>query len=984
MSRSITFKRRLLPICISAVAFSGVTSSTIAQEENYEEVIVTGIRGALTRAIDVKRDAGSVVDAISAEDIGKLPDATIADSLQRVTGIQIRRSAGEGSTVNVRGMPQVNTLLNGEQFLSAGSITTLQPNFTDIPAELLSRVDVIKSSEASTLSGGVAGTIDLRTQRPLDLAEGWTFVGAGELSDGSYTDDNGTKLSGFAGYHSDDFGALLSVSTSSATLANFRYGMYNDWWFRGYQEDGNWPGWSTPTDVTGDGDTNDAIFGTIDYGVTNRTSERDRTGISATVQYRVNDKVEVLGDVFYTSMDQYEHTNGLVADNAWAQYDWVYPQNPVNRGPSADGNTDKDFYTASVFDLHALRVTAKAESFVDKRESTNINLQTNIDFTDSFRASVRYIHGSAENKHTGNFADAFITTGEQHGLQTRVDNVTETVNPNGEGPDRIVIRGDMSGTHPSFTYPEGFGDSIEKYGLVSSFSHQNRDEESKLDVLRFDGILDLNDNNSLEFGYRYGKREVTRYQYDYVAPFTRRGMDDEQITVYSKWKDSGLPVNGDPGAGVFGDTIARTIPFTELDAMGWITEVSDFGPAPSDGRSFYFIDPKAMDDALGFHNTLYPGNVAIKDPGRSYELDDKTHTLYAQANFEGEFGVPYQANFGVQYIRTFLDVTTNVPGVEPIVEVDGVEYPTLTGTPPQDLGDSTVERSFTDFLPRFNIGFDTSENTKLRLAYTKTMTQLDANDLGLGLVYTVNNNADLGVFQAVSASQDGNPYMEPWRAENYDATFEWYFAESSMASIGLYRLDVATSITTTGTTTAAVPDSDGVIRDEDGEIGLTIRDNTDGGVVQGIELGYQQAFDFLPGAFSGLGTTFTYTWADGEGGDKDFYGATMPMGDNSEHQFNAILWYEMDGWQARVAMNYRSERYIGRAWNDGHPAAWWSAPTTYVDASVSYDITDGITVFLQGTNITEEYEETYMQWQDVVVNQNVFEARYNLGVRARF
>lgn len=136
MSRSITFKRRLLPICISAVAFSGITSSTIAQEENYEEVIVTGIRGALTRAIDVKRDAGSVVDAISAEDIGKLPDATIADSLQRVTGIQIRRSAGEGSTVNVRGMPQVNTLLNGEQFLSAGSITTLQPNFTDIPAEL--------------------------------------------------------------------------------------------------------------------------------------------------------------------------------------------------------------------------------------------------------------------------------------------------------------------------------------------------------------------------------------------------------------------------------------------------------------------------------------------------------------------------------------------------------------------------------------------------------------------------------------------------------------------------------------------------------------------------------------------------------------------------------------------------------------------------------------------------------------------------------
>ena len=120
MMQPSCFKKRLLSSCIAAVALTA-TGVTQAQESGLvEEVVVTGIRSSLTRSADVKRNAPSVVDAISAEDIGKLPDVTIADSLQRVPGIQIRRTAGEGSTVNVRGMPQVSTLLNGEQFLSAG------------------------------------------------------------------------------------------------------------------------------------------------------------------------------------------------------------------------------------------------------------------------------------------------------------------------------------------------------------------------------------------------------------------------------------------------------------------------------------------------------------------------------------------------------------------------------------------------------------------------------------------------------------------------------------------------------------------------------------------------------------------------------------------------------------------------------------------------------------------------------------------------
>jgi iron complex outermembrane receptor protein len=975
MKSSASFNRKLLSTLIAA----SLTTSAYAQD-GLEEVVVTGIRASLTNSVNVKRNAGSVVDAISAEDIGKLPDTTIADSLQRVPGIQIRRNAGEGANVNVRGMPQVSTLMNGEQFLSAGSITTAQPEFTDIPAELLSRVDVIKSAQASTLAAGVAGTIDLQARRPFDLDAGWTFAGAAEASQGNYTDDEtGHKLSGFAGFNNgDNFGTLWSVSSSKATLANYRYGMYSDGWFRGYNEDGSWPGRDTSTDLTGDGDINDAVFGTIDYGVTNRIAERERLGVSGTVQFQASDRVELLADVFYTKMEQGDYVNGLIADNAWSSYDWVYPDQDtmVNRGPAVGGN-GKDFYTSSVTNLEALRVLAKSETQMSDRESLNLKLQAKIEVNDNLSGSVRYIHGKATNDYTRNFADAFITSGAQHGLQTSKDGVKAPVNPNGYGPDRVDVVADFSGKHPSFQYPDNFGQDINSYGLVSSFADQNRDEEATLDVFRIDGTYDFQDGMKLDFGYRFAEREVVRDQYDYVAPFAIKDANGNDVTVYSKWRDSGL--EGVKG----GDTIAQTFSFSDLQNQGLITRINDFGPA-SDGNGYYFIDTNAMKNNLAFQEMLYPGNIKVKDGAESYIVEDKTQTFYVQASFEGEAGLPYQANIGMQYIETDLAITKYDQDFTYSIEVDGVAYPTLDGTPRSITGENVIERSFNDFLPRMNISFDTSDDTKLRLAYTKTMMQLDANNLGRGRIFTTNYDSTNNVFKSVSASEYGNPHMKPWRSDNLDASFEWYFTDSGMITLGAFRVDVETAIANRSQKIDTVPDSDGINRRPGETIDLTVVENVEGGVVKGWELGYQQSFDFLPGAWSGLGTTINYTYTTGTGGEKDFYGATMPMADNSKDQVNAVLWYEYDQWQARIAYNYRSERFIGRQWNDGNPAAWWQAPTAYVDVSVSYDINDNITAYVQGTNITEEYEETYMQWSDVVVNQNVYEARYTVGVRAKF
>ena len=125
---------------------TGERSASDADE--LQEVTVTGVRQSQIRAIEVKRLAPSIQDSISAESIGQLPDVTITDALQRITGVQINRDAGVGTSVDVRGLPQVGTMLNGEVFITPDQIDSQQPDFTTLPATLFNQVDVIKSPTA--------------------------------------------------------------------------------------------------------------------------------------------------------------------------------------------------------------------------------------------------------------------------------------------------------------------------------------------------------------------------------------------------------------------------------------------------------------------------------------------------------------------------------------------------------------------------------------------------------------------------------------------------------------------------------------------------------------------------------------------------------------------------------------------------------------------------------------------------------------------
>ncbi|KAK0331301.1 hypothetical protein LTR94_029486, partial [Friedmanniomyces endolithicus] len=185
-----------------------------------DEIVVTGIRASQVQAISVKRNETAIVDAISAEDIGKLPDVTVADALQRIAGIQIRRTAGEGSTVNIRGLPQVVTLLNGEQYLSPGNLGSAQPNLNDVPAQLMSSLVVFKSQDVSNALSGISGTIDLRTRRPMDFDYGFSGTMASEYQTGERTRQDDYLVNGLINWRGDRLGVMLSGVMSNSNLGN--------------------------------------------------------------------------------------------------------------------------------------------------------------------------------------------------------------------------------------------------------------------------------------------------------------------------------------------------------------------------------------------------------------------------------------------------------------------------------------------------------------------------------------------------------------------------------------------------------------------------------------------------------------------------------------------------------------------------------------------------------------------------------------------
>ncbi len=992
MTPTKTFKKKMLSSCIAAFTLAAM-GTAYAQEA--EEIVITGVRGAQERAIDIKRNSSEVTDSVAAEDIGKLPDVTIADSLQRITGIQISRDGGqEGGVVSIRGMSQIQATLNGETFLTAKSLTDNKADFTDIPSSLVSGMTVYKSQSATNIEGGISGTIDMLTKRSLKLDDGLTLAGTAKVSKGSLSESTDPDINGLIGWKFDDkIATSLALSYSDSTLADNRGVMNPD---RAVESSWGCPN-NTCQDLDGDGKLNSEILqgASWDSGIQSRETERKRLGLVYNFNMMVSDALELNADVMYNDMEEKSAgqfvylTNGTdrskFHDYQAATGKPAFPAGSLHSATEA-GQTAY----ATEFNTYISGLRAGVIGDYRDADALNTNLELKYDNGGAFTGSVRWVHGEAES--TNNTLIVAGVTYKKAVARTPGGPDVE-LNPGGIDNGAIYpINVKLNDDNIGFTIDPALAALASKQSAwyIHSGWVDGGHQEAESDVIRADGNLKFSDTGltSMDFGIRLSDRSTINDSFSFFSP---SGYIKNGVELLNKYHEVGYAVgqagNGGTAAGATYDPL-KVYTFADPKLNGYIRQVSDFGDAVSGlNLSIPMVDVGAIDDPVAFENMLYGEGKQIKNPDRSYIVDEEKKSVDIKFNFDAPINddVSMSGNAGLRYVKIDLSVNRN------ITDSTKLDPTILAGTDPNhsafvDLGDEITDISYNYALPSINLNFNLGSEWKIKAAYNETLQLQNLAALGGGTSVYFKGQQVGETFQRVDSKQNtGNPNLKPWNAGIFSVAGEWYASESTLVSLGYFHMNIDSFTFQDSVLNTTLADSDGVVRD--GAPEYTVQ-NSKGGSVQGYEFAYQQSLTFLPGFLANTGVTFNYTYSPSKGSGKLNNGSRPPFGSTAKDQANFILWYQADDWQARIATNYTSKQYQGqyRNWmiaND-NGLDQWLKPQLFVDLSGSYDVTDKIQVTFAANNILSENKHAYMQWEDNISQYDIYERRFTAGISAKF
>ncbi len=1021
----------LLAGASSMALATGVHAQT-AQDDSaqVDEIVVTGIRGSQMRSVDIKRRETAIVDAISSEDIGKLPDTTIADSLQRIPGVQIQRDAGEGATINIRGLKQVITLLNGEQYLSAGNMGAAQPNLLDVPAQLMNSVVVYKSTDPRNALSGISGTVDLRTRRPFQMEQGLHFAGGLEGQRGERTKDNDYLVNGLLSWRNERVGLLVAAAKSEVNLGNNSSGVV------GLSGNNDWGGSAANNFISPHG-----------FESFHREQERKRLGVNVAFEADLGEGFTLIAEGFYAKLDEYNRAAGINISNRWdggAFGVWTTPTAFENTGvssPAPPAGNGRPWLAVDEYDINAWWVNSFSVNRTTKSETKNYNLELKYDNGGAFTSEVRAVRASgnrlsmngqaqgdlsnwqyapdrfnlfrnAADRTRGPFYPAAICA--QYPAAQRSNAVVGSaggcyLNPNPQGyganPQLHYNIGGNKAIWSGFDRPLagglGAGKTLKDYMAnkdsyaIGAFSSEGNNEiDSDMNVFSAAGHYKFDDKflgfvTKIDAGVRQSDRTVNVEAFHLFSPFyggtpgavQANGTPVPAAGCFAQWKAIDVVMdqnqcqagefvpNPAGGAPVFqGYTVNRP---TKIDAYNNVIWMDDLGSITQGIPGFWVVDPHDFDDVKSFQEKVFGAAVRYQIPGVTYDVTLKEQSAYGAANFEiGKLS----GDFGLRVIQTDLLVKQNLTG-------DTQNY----GDTNLDVGDTVTSRKYTDWLPSLNATYDVNEHLKLRFAYAKTMQPLDLQNYGGGLSIAT---ADCGTKPGrcvTGASSSGNPQLDPWRSTNFDGAVEYYFGSASMVNLSVFKLKID-SFVTGGTTRGTFKDQDGTPR----EVNVSQPIQGDGGSVKGLEAGTKLAFSDLltdGGFFSNFGVDANATYSPSSESRVGYDGKKLPFTDNSKYQYNLVGWYQDDKLQARVAYNYRTDRLNSVTGSVGGNLAVFQEATGFVDVNVSYNVRDNVTVYFNGSNVSGEIENYYVKFADgktQYFSQNQFEPRYTLGIRAKW
>lgn len=971
-------------------------------------ISVQGILGSQMRSLQLKRYAANIQDSISAENIGELPDVTITDSLQRITGVQIDRSAGEGAGLNVRGLSQVQTQLNGEAFLPATNIVGTQPNFSGIPAQLFNGVDVIKSPTASVLHGGLSGTINLRTRRPWDMDKGWVFAGSAAASHGAGVGKTEPKGNFLVSYNDEGkWGFLLSAAKSSLTHENssFLSDQYGGFFWdetngsyaggsvgagHGYSAKSTFANAGLPlpgffhqnaaggVDLNNDGKYNGAFYASHMYTPIDDQVKRDDTGINASFQFDFGSGLTATADAFYTHQKQNQRqVLAQLMPSGWmAQSKGFTQTTPTGNTITNALGGKSDIYTVQGVRYWPGDIASATNNTATRSLSRNYNLELKYDDGGLFAGELRAVSANASQLQDAISLEMVQSNGyawQNANHQFNTPDGLKQFNPNGYSQYSSPLDINFGGGWPTVSLSPELAARLSDpksnvfKGLNSLGGYER---EANMNILRFDGHLRFDNGNTVDFGLRNSIRTANNegFMLGSVVYGCKVMYHAFDIKLDNPACNAGNATDGYyPASGQYSGMTYDQLP--DQIKNNW----KYFNNLAGTGMGLWSLDPKAMDNPGKFMSSMYPDTFRNINPQQTWDVKLHNITAYVQDSYAGDLGkVPFDANIGARVERNKLHVTQNTLG-------QAQPY----GLQATSAGQVYTDRTYTDVLPAANIAFHLTPEFTTRLSWSKNTTPLNLDQWGGGVAYSYALNNATGVQAVANGSQTGSPKLDPWRSTNAGLSLEYYISDKSMFNLAYFNIRVSSFIETTAITRCDVPDLDGVVR---GCIPFTTPVQGKGVTLSGWEFNWSQALSDwnAPGFLANTGFSANWTYSPSNTGKKDLAGNPVPFANNSEYAGNLVLWYQGERLQVRLASNYRSEQATQSNYGSIQGFQQYVDSQTFVDASVAYKINDNVSVFVKGSNLTGEKQRFYLTWKDQFAHAIKFEKRYEAGVNLNF
>ena len=937
-------KKTLLTLALAAGTSGFVVAETepaavTASDDQVEVIQVRGFASSLFRSLDAKRYSDIVSETISADDLGALPDVSMADALTRLPGISAVRTGGQAAEINIRGMSGgfVFSTLNGREQVSTSGKRNIE--FDQYPSELINSAAVYKSPKASLIEGGVAGTVELETASPLRNTEQHTFTvnlrgmkndRASEVPDGQSV---GHRFSfSYQGKYLDDtLGLALgyarlyqpSVATQFIGLA------YN-----------------AQKDVTG----NDQMeFLSEGFEIQHRGGEETRNGYLASVEWTPVSNFTLKADAFLSRFDKEAFARGFRVKLGGAS---AAVGNPVLNNSSVIGGTFNR--TSQSF----TRVEIVNDDNRDFNKVNSFGINADWDVTDRLNLSLDVSRSTASSDFRNGLLWSLVAEDANAEVPVLDTNVSISYLLNGLNlPDM------------GFNQAAAFSDidrvMVSKYGI---YPYVNSDAVNayRLD-LSYE--LDLPVLRSIEAGVRYSER---------------RYSNDRSVFEYGS---DGAFLSSQPPLRLTQDMVS----------------VVDFKGKFSYFPSYLAIDldkalnawfPQGTPQPVQTWGTGNPDVINSPTPGvgpnyswsmqESGRVFEDVLAAYLMVNLDTEiFGLPLRGNAGVRRVHSDQSATdlANVAG-DPLQGAQFIvdEVGLINGRyAPGIIGDS-----YTHYLPSLNLNLGLTDNTQLRFAAAKVMSRPPINRLASNTAIFISDDGE------VSGNSSNSPFLRPFEATQYDLSYEVYFPAGAFVAAVFYK-DIKSfindfTIQEFDFKGAGFPVPDQIINEDgvpratfDGAFSTAVN-NDDGGYIRGLELAYTQVFNFLPEFWSGLGVSGSYSYTESEvslvnplGGDP----VPMSFEGLSKEVLTATLFWEYQGFETRVSARYRSPFVSTQIGIDEQVTNFHSE--TVVDLQAGYQWNDNLKFLFQVNNLTDEPTKSYFGQQAQTGTLQFFGRQYYLG-----